>query len=453
MLKKAVRQMANNMSVVVDNPLRFELYADTSFQKETSVRVFAKVYNMFKKKVTIQWEIYPTAYPNEKVIYSTSSIAADTSKQFFVKFTELNPNTKYTVIGRVTNLSEASGGTVIGELWKTASCSTIIMSRTLSTYKKGTSSYTVKLSGLTKYPYDRVATFLYKKKGEKDYRVSGQIDIKTGEKDNRLHLYSGLQPSTDYIFLVEIYRKAKNKRISWLSISDKTATYVPGGLPVPYQGEILIVPETEACKVQVMWDGDLPQDTFVIGLKAVEESEDVWVWVPIRDKNNNVYRLTTPGQWITFASQYEEDAYKLAVARYVNGEYVQLYTTDPIDVAFTFLPGEFTYRNKIQADYVLDFANAFVCLHDFLILDETDVSEADEIYNALLEKRASIEAGSPVEGGEDCIFASMILLSNLWLGTNIAEWENLSEQPVNLTALDNIAQTISHAFWTFIDRW
>lgn len=425
-----------------------------SFRRETKVKVRAEIVNMFSKKAQVQWEIYPTSAPKEKVILPVKTVvAANGKKQLDKVFEGLNPNTEYTIVARVTNLSEISGGTVVGEYWKTARAKTLIMSRNLQAYRIGTGNVTARLINLTKYPYDRQVKFFYKKKGEKKYKLSETVALPEGENGNIIHLYSSLQQNTEYIFYVEVYRTDKNQRISYLSMTKKTKVYIPGEIPEPYQGEILIVPETEACKVRVMWEGVLPDDTFVIGLKAVEEREDVWVWVPIRDKNNNVYRLTTPGQWITFASQYEEDSYKLAVARYVNGEYTQLYTTDPIDVEFTFLPSRFTYRNKIQAEYVLDFANAFVCVHDFLILDETDVSEADEIYNTLLEKRASIEAGSPVEGGEDCIFASMILLSNLWLGTNIAEWENLSEVPVNLIALNNIAQTINSAFWTFIDRW
>ena len=367
-------------------------------------------------------------------------------------FEGLNPNTEYTIVARVTNLGEISGGTVVGEYWKTARAKTLIMSRNLQAYRIGTGNVTARLINLTKYPYDRQVKFFYKKKGEKKYKLSETVALPEGENGNIIHLYSSLQQNTTYIFYVEVYRTDKNQRISYRSMTVKTNVYIPGGIPKPYQGEILIVPGTEACKVRVMWEGVLPDDTFVIGLKGVEEREDVWVWVPIRDKNNNVYRLTTPGQWITFASQYEEDTYKLAVARYVNGEYVQLYTTDPIYVEFTFPTSGFIYRNRIEAEGVLEYANAFVCLHDFLILDETDVSGADEIYKALLEKRASIEAGSPVEGGEDCIFASMILLSNLWLGTNIAEWGNLSEEPVNLTALDNLERTIYNAFRHFIDR-
>ena len=446
--------MASGGVIVLVNPfIDIVLAPIESFQRETKVKIRAEIYNTFSKKAQVQWEIYPTSAPKEKVILPVKTVvAANGRKQLEKVFEGLNPNTEYTIVARVTNLGEISGGTVVGEYWKTARAKTLIMSRNLQAYRIGTGNVTARLMNLTKYPYDRQVKFFYKKKGEKKYKLSETVALPEGENGNIIHLYSSLQQNTTYIFYVEVYRTDKNQRISYLSMTVKTNVYIPGGIPKPYQGEILIVPGTEACKVRVMWEGVLPDDTFVIGLKGVEEREDVWVWVPIRDKNNNVYRLTTPGQWITFASQYEEDTYKLAVARYVNGEYVQLYTTDPIYVEFTFPTSGFIYRNRIEAEGVLEYANAFVCLHDFLILDETDVSGADEIYKALLEKRASIEAGSPVEGGEDCIFASMILLSNLWLGTNIAEWGNLSEEPVNLTALDNLERTIYNAFRHFIDR-
>ena len=113
--------MASGGVIVLVNPfIDIVLAPIESFRRETKVKVRAEIVNMFSKKAQVQWEIYPTSAPKEKVILPVKTVvAANGRKQLEKVFEGLNPNTEYTIVARVTNLGEISGGTVVGEYWKT----------------------------------------------------------------------------------------------------------------------------------------------------------------------------------------------------------------------------------------------------------------------------------------------------------------------------------------------
>lgn len=431
--------MAQNSGLIIADPyIDIALGPISGFQRETKVKIRADIVNMFSKTAYVQWEIYPTSAPKEKVILPTKTAVAKQGHKVVEKLFEgLNPNTEYTVVARVTNLSTISGGKILGEYWKTISAKTLIMSRNLQAYRIGTTNVTAKLINLTKYPYNRQVKFYYKKQGESTYKLSGTINLPEGENGSLLHVYELLQQNTTYIFYVEVYRTDKNKGISYLSMTVKTKVYIPDGLPDPFPADIIPVANTTfkgLSKVKVEWEGQLGDGQYVALLWKNGSS-----WVPVSGSSSVMVqepgyvkvRHNLSAAWVDVTQKY-----KFAVVSIINGEIVILKdNTQEFEITFPALP---TISSQAYAEYVVEYANAFAALYRYVSVDGEVSEAATEAYERLIQNIPLIEEGNIIYGGLDSVFANLVSLANALINAGISEWEDHSEEPVEMQELSDL---------------
>lgn len=394
--------------------------------------------NNTSKIYSVQWEYYPSGNQALKETINANNCLPDNGS-VNQSFTKLLTGTAYIITAKLYKGTVSSG-----TLMRTQSIAvtTAPLEGTFKLTARSSSVLHVALEGLPKLEYNTRIDVSYKRHDDSSWTPKDSVNIASGSDIKADVLVSGLTQMTAYDFRAQVYKVDGTKAIAMKTYEFSTSTlaYVEGLEDLlPYIKSSVAVPMAGKGYIVVGLSGTLPEG-FSVHIYSSEDNTDYTdLGAVANDMNEQI--STTVGT---------ELYYKLALVDRNDNAYNE---TEPTQISFP----DLIWRTRITGDpfdvtasEMRSFANALISLYQYLDIENSVSDSYTELYDELVTKMGTLNAGSIVEGGEDSGYILIDSLACAIAGLDPAEPKAAGE-PIQASYFNAMCDAIEDAIRTIMD--
>lgn len=392
--------------------------------------------NNTSKIYSILWEYYPSGNQALKETVNANNCLPDNGA-FNQTLSGLLPGMTYIITAKLYK-GTVSGGTLVKS--QAISIATAPVNAVLRLTARSSSVIHIALEDVPALEYATRVDVSFKKGEDSAWTQQGSVSIPAGSTKAVDYLFTGLTQMTSYDFRAQLYKVSSTKTylIKTYELNTSTLAYVPGLEELlPYIKSSVAVPMAGKGYIVVGLSGNLPEG-FSIHIYSSEDNTDYTDLGAVANDMNEPIS----------ASVGTELYYKLALVDRNDNAYNE---TEPVRILFPELTVPVWHTGdpfNVTASDMRRFANALISLYQYL--DIENASSYTELYNALVTKMGTLNAGSVAEGGEDSGYILMDSLASAIAGLDPAE-PKAAGDPIQASYFNAMCDAIVDAIETIMD--
>lgn len=393
--------------------------------------------NNTSKIYSVQWEYYPSGNQALKETINANNCLPDNGA-FNQTLSGLLPGMTYIITAKLYK-GTVSGGTLVKS--QAISIATAPLEAALRLTARSSSVIHIALQGVPALEYAMRADVSFKKREDSTWTQQGSVSIPAGSTVPVDYLFTGLTQMTAYDFRAQLYKVSGTKTylIKTYELNTSTLAYVPGLEDLlPYIKSSVAVPMAGKGYIVVGLSGTLPEGFSVHVYSSEDNTDYTDLGAVASDMNEPIS---------AFAGT--ELYYKLALVDRNDNAYNE---TEPVSITFPQFTVPVWHTGDpfdVQASDMRRFANALISLYQYLDI-EGDAASYTELYNTLVTKMGTLNAGSVAEGGEDSGYILIDSLACAIAGLDPAE-PKAAGDPIQASYFNAMCDAIVDAIRTIMD--
>lgn len=394
--------------------------------------------NATSKIYSVQWEYYPSGNQALKETVNANNCLPDNGA-FNQTLSGLLPGMTYIITAKLYK-GTVSGGTLVKS--QAISIATAPLEAALRLTARSSSVIHIALQGVPALEYAMRADVSFKKREDSAWTQQGVVNIPAGSTVPVDYLFTGLTQMTGYDFRAQLYKVSGTKTylIKTYELNTSTLAYVPGLEDLlPYIKSSVAVPMAGKGYIVVGLSGTLPEGLSVHAYSSEDDTDYTDLGAVASDMNEPIS-----------ASVGTELYYKLALVDINDNAYNE---TEPVRIKFPHFAHHIWRTGdpfNVTASEMRSFANALISLYQYLDIENSVSDSYTELYDELVTKMGTLNAGSVAEGGENSGYILIDSLACAIAGLDPAE-PKAAGDPIQASYFNAMCDAIVDAIRTIMD--